>query len=117
MNIGGARSGWTKLGPPPPPRLRGQTWSWIANDGHLSEGNFRSCLGLQFVQAVIVIIQPRSIISMFEEINHSLCMFEQHLRSIYHKGWLAIAKLKPLSLLISLLSMLKKAFDNVKIKK
>ena len=33
------------------------------------------------------------------------------------KGWLAIAKLKPLSLLVSLLSMPKKAFDNVKIEK
>ena len=33
------------------------------------------------------------------------------------KGWLAIAKLKPLSLFISLLLMLKKAFDNVKIEK
>ena len=33
------------------------------------------------------------------------------------KGWLAIAKLKPLSLLVSLLSMPKKAFDNVKIDK
>ena len=33
------------------------------------------------------------------------------------KGWLAIAKLKPFSLFISLLSMLKKAFDNVKIEK
>ena len=33
------------------------------------------------------------------------------------KGWLAIAKLKPLSLFISLLSMLKKAFYNVKIEK
>ena len=33
------------------------------------------------------------------------------------KGWLAIAELKPLSLLISLLLMLKKAFDNVKIDK
>ena len=31
------------------------------------------------------------------------------------KGWLAIAKLKPLSLFISLLSMPMKAFDNVKI--
>ena len=31
------------------------------------------------------------------------------------KGWLAIAKLKPLSLFISLLLMLKKAFDNVEI--
>ena len=31
------------------------------------------------------------------------------------KGWLAIAKLKPLSLFISLLLMLKKEFDNVKI--
>ena len=33
------------------------------------------------------------------------------------KGWLAIAKLKPLSLFISVLSMLKKAFYNVKIEK
>ena len=33
------------------------------------------------------------------------------------KGWLAIAKLKPLSLFISLLLMLKKAFDNAKIEK
>ena len=31
------------------------------------------------------------------------------------KGWLAIAKLKPLSLFISLLSMPMKAFDNIKI--
>ena len=30
------------------------------------------------------------------------------------KDWLAIAKLKPLSLFISLLLMLRKAFDNVK---
>ena len=34
-----------------------------------------------------------------------------------YQGWLAIAKLKPLSLFISLLSMLKKAFGNVKIEK
>ena len=33
------------------------------------------------------------------------------------KGWLAIAKLKPLSLFISLSIMLKKAFDNVKVEK
>ena len=33
------------------------------------------------------------------------------------KGLLAIAKLKPLSLFISLLLMLKKALDNVKIEK
>ena len=33
------------------------------------------------------------------------------------KGWLAIAKLKPLSLFISLLLMLKKALDIVKIEK
>ena len=33
------------------------------------------------------------------------------------KGWLAIAKLKPLSLFISLFSMPMKAFDNVKIEK
>ena len=36
---------------------------------------------------------------------------------ICSKGWLAIAKLKPLSLFISVLSMLKKAFYNVKIEK
>ena len=33
------------------------------------------------------------------------------------KGWLAIAKLIPLSLFISLLLMLKEAFDNVRIEK
>ena len=33
------------------------------------------------------------------------------------KGWLAIAKLKPLSLFISLLLMLKKALDNVNMEK
>ena len=33
------------------------------------------------------------------------------------KGWLVITKLKPLSLFISLLLMLKKAFDNIKIEK
>ena len=33
------------------------------------------------------------------------------------KGWLAIAKIKPLSLFISLILMLKKAFDNVEIEK
>ena len=33
------------------------------------------------------------------------------------KGWLAIAKLKTLPLFISLLLMLRKAFDNVKIEK
>ena len=36
---------------------------------------------------------------------------------VNQKGWLAIAKLKPLSLFISLLSMLKEAFDNVRIEK
>ena len=38
----------------------------------------------------------------------------QKMRIPYHKGWLAIAKLKPLSLFISLLLMLKKALDNGK---
>ena len=33
----------------------------------------------------------------------------------WHKGWLAIATLKSLLLFTSLLSMLKKAFDNVEI--
>ena len=35
-------------------------------------------------------------------------------KNCYLKGWLDIAKLKPLSLLISPLLMLEKAFDNVK---
>ena len=35
----------------------------------------------------------------------------------FHKGWLAIAKLKPLSLFISLFLILEKEFDNVKIEK
>ena len=35
--------------------------------------------------------------------------------NILHMGWLAIPKLKPLSLFISLLLMLQKAFDNVEI--
>ena len=35
--------------------------------------------------------------------------------SVLTKGWLAIAKLKPLSLFIPLLLMLKKAFENAKI--
>ena len=46
-------------------------------------------------------------------------LFICHMRvyPIVTKGWLAIAKLKPLSLFISLLSMPKKAFDNAKIEK
>ena len=43
--------------------------------------------------------------------------FQECLEFTSSKGWLAIAKLKPLSLFISLLSMPKKAFDNVKIEK
>ena len=38
-------------------------------------------------------------------------------KDVIVKGWLAIAKLKPLSLFISLLLMLKKPFGNVKIEK
>ena len=42
-------------------------------------------------------------------------------KKMYHgefflKGWLAIAKLKPLSLFISIILMLKKAIDNREIK-
>ena len=43
--------------------------------------------------------------------------YEKNKRQKYFKGWLAIAKLKPLSLLASLLSIPKKVFDNVKIEK
>ena len=37
--------------------------------------------------------------------------------SVGPKGWLAIAKLKPLSLFFYLILMVNKAFDNVKIEK
>ena len=43
--------------------------------------------------------------------------FNNKLGPTFGKGWLAIAKLKPLLLFISLLSMPKTAFDNVKIEK
>ena len=38
-------------------------------------------------------------------------------RDVHTKGWLPIAKLEPFSLFISLLFMIRKAFDNVKIEK
>ena len=44
-------------------------------------------------------------------------IFAQQKLACGTKGWLAIAKLKPLPLFISLLFMFKKAFDNVKIEK
>ena len=44
-------------------------------------------------------------------------LFNDISRYFEAKGWLAIAKLKPLSLVNSQLLMLKKAFDNVKIEK
>ena len=45
--------------------------------------------------------------------------FQERVQYTRHriKGWLAIAKLKPLSLFISLLLMLKKALDNGKMVK
>ena len=46
---------------------------------------------------------------------HKNCRFL--IIALVYKGWLTIAKLKPLSLLNSLLLMLKKAFDNFKIEK
>ena len=51
-----------------------------------------------------------------EKERHDYALFENLLQKIelqFTKGWLAIAKLKPLSFFISLLSMPKKAFDNV----
>ena len=46
---------------------------------------------------------------------HKNCRF--FIVALVYKGWLTITKLKPLSLFISLLLMLKKAFDNVQIEK
>ena len=42
---------------------------------------------------------------------------QEYALSFSYKGWLAIAKLKPLSLFISLLLMLKKALDDGKMVK
>ena len=50
-----------------------------------------------------------------EKVDARAGKYVQNLKNA--KGWLAIAKLKPLSLFISLFLMLKKAFDNVKIEK
>ena len=66
--------------------------------------------------------------AVYHEITTSLAVINSGTNSarIYHfwarycpyfKGWLKIAELKPLSLFISLLLMLKKAFDNVKVEK
>ena len=49
--------------------------------------------------------------------NPSLLCQNEFLIHANPKGWLAIAKLKPLSLFISLLLMLKKALDNGKMVK
>ena len=46
---------------------------------------------------------------------HKNCRF--FIVALVYKGWLTITKLKPLSLFISLLLMLKIALDNVKIGK
>ena len=51
------------------------------------------------------------------EIHQQYDLYSFGFTFFHLKGWLAIAKLKPLSHLISLLSMPKKAFDNVKIEK
>ena len=42
---------------------------------------------------------------------------QENIANTFWKGWLAIDKLKSLSIFISLLLMLKKAIDNVKIEK
>ena len=88
-------------------------------------------------------LQLWSFLTLVRAFKHDFCMFfssgktqcyifwplsfcsSLHLRhkvrkevmSIFRKGWLAIAKLKALSLFISVLSMVKKAFYNVKIEK
>ena len=54
--------------------------------------------------------------SLFASVTAPLKQIKKKKKKI-QKGWLAIAKLKPLSLFISLLSIPKKAFDNVKIEK
>ena len=51
------------------------------------------------------------IIMMMKFITMASCI------NIWRKGWLAIAKLMPLSLFISLLLMPNEAFDNAKIEK
>ena len=50
----------------------------------------------------------------FVEVENAFCI---NLVDFHSKGWLAIAKLIPLSLFISLLLMPNEAFDNVKIEK
>ena len=51
------------------------------------------------------------------EVELEKCFFCSILGELKLKGWLAIAKLIPLSLFIPLLLMPNEAFDNVKIEK
>ena len=55
--------------------------------------------------------------SWFGAVLQLLHSTTKHLSYKYPKGWLATAKLKPHSRFISLLFMLKIAFDNIKIEK
>ena len=61
----------------------------------------------KFLLQLLLVLSGRSAMSVVPKVNSLM----------KSKGLLAIAKLKPLSLFISLLSMPKKAFDNVKIEK
>ena len=73
----------------------------------LSQRNHRSyCHDWYFSRSLVPL-------SIFEA--KSIAERALELVTFSRKGWLAIAKLKPLSLFISLLSMPKKAFDNVKV--
>ena len=67
--------------------------------------------------------QPlRTILHKLLSLHHLAAMIRKivdifDVSKVFSKGWLASAKLRPLSLFISLLLMLKEAFDNARIEK
>ena len=67
---------------------------------------------------LVLLVSQQCANAMVEETAlalHKNCRFL--IVALVYKGWLAIAKLKPLSLFISLFLMPKRALDNVKIEK
>ena len=77
-------------------------------------GKIRNILFFDLINQLAMASGLALFISMPRNILNSLSF---HSVSNFYKGWLAIAKLKLLSLFISLLFKLKKAFEIVKIEK
>ena len=103
------------LAVPSLPTLFPRSWSWSRS--------YCRCLPWLMSSLCHCLPHPPSLIASLS-ISHQFLLDTSRLnwtnisvRPLLSKGWLAIAKLKPLSLFISLLLMLKKALDNGKMVK